>query len=314
MYNRIGPDSIVTISRHFIRPFGECKLWRKNTGYTGLDPIFNSFVKLYIMFLLFCFVFLSLLFQAWLLNVAAFVRSEYVCGEWELKKKKNILDIVFELSRIIMLESILLKIIMRVINNKCNIIFSRLFRIYILRFVRFCEHWVEIIISDRSQRGGKIFSKLLLPFSSNIRILKIYPAPLFSHLEIKVFLQVQLAHHLPLYYDFYHQRIRKKGIKFRMNLQVGDPDPDFTFLHVPPRDSRDGISYNDATREEDWNCLPKIFSFFFSLSLNKFAIKMFHPTIRKKGRRKIWNSKHYTSSIFQIFYLFSLIPRLQDPS
>lgn len=161
MYNRIGPDSIVTISRHFIRPFGECKLWRKNTGYTGLDPIFNSFVKLYVIFLLFCFVFLSLLFQAWLLNVAAFVRSEYVCGEWELKKKKNILDIVFELSRIIILESILLKIIMRAINNKCNIIFSRLFRIYILRFVRFCEHWVEIIISDRSQRGGKIFSKLL---------------------------------------------------------------------------------------------------------------------------------------------------------
>lgn len=144
------------------------------------------------------------------------------------------------------------------------------------------------------------------PPPSNIRILKIYPAPLFSHLEIKVFLQVQLAHHLPLYYDFYRQRIRKKGIKFRMNLQVGDPDPDFTFLHVPPRDSRDGISYNDATREEDWNCLPKIFSFFFSLSLNKFAIKMFHPTIRKKGRRKIWNSKHYTSSIFQIFlFIFS---------
>lgn len=197
-----------------------------------------------------------------------------ICAKWirvwrmRIKKKKNILDIVFELSRIIILESILLdvKIIMRVINNKCNIIFSRLFRIYILRFVRFCEHWVEIIISDRSQRGGKIFSKLLLPFSSNIRILKIYPAPLFSHLEIKVFLQVQLAHHLPLYYDFYRQRIRKKGIKFRMNLQVGDPDPDFTFLHVPPRDSRDRISYNDATREEDWNCLPKIFSFFFSLS------------------------------------------------
>lgn len=223
------------------------------------------------MFLLFCFVFLSLLFQAWLLNVAAFVRSEYVCGEWELKKKKNILDIVFELSRIIMLESILLKIIMRVINNKCNIIFSRLFRIYILRFVRFCEHWVEIIISDRFQRGGKIFSKLLpspssleYTHSQNISCSPIFPFGNKSFLASSV-----QAHHLPLYYDFYRQRIRKKGIKFRMNLQVGDPDPDFTFLHVPPRDSRDGISYNDATREEDWNCLPKIFSFFFlSLLIN----------------------------------------------
>lgn len=247
-----------------------------------------------------------------------------ICAKWirvwrmRIKKKKNILDIVFELSRIIILESILLdvKIIMRVINNKCNIIFSRLFRIYILRFVRFCEHWVEIIISDRFQRGGKIFSKLLpspssleYTHSQNISCSPIFPFGNKSFLASSV-----QAHHLPLYYDFYRQRIRKKGIKFRMNLQVGDPDPDFTFLHVPPRDSRDGISYNDATREEDWNCLPKIFSFFFSLSLNKFAIKMFHPTIRKKGRRKIWNSKHYTSSIFQIFYLFSLIPRLQDPS
>lgn len=113
-----------------------------------------------IPFVLFCFSFSSF--------PSLIVERCSICAKWirvwrmRIKKKKNILDIVFELSRIIILESILLKIIMRAINNKCNIIFSRLFRIYILRFVRF---WVEIIISDRSQRGGKIFSKLL-PSSS----------------------------------------------------------------------------------------------------------------------------------------------------
>lgn len=178
---------------------------------------------------------------------------------------------------------------MRVINNKCNIIFSRatLSNIYsqireILRTLS--GNYYIGSLSTGWKNIFETFTPLLLEYthSQNISCSPIFPFGNKSFLASSV-----QAHHLPLYYDFYRQRIRKKGIKFRMNLQVGDPDPDFTFLHVPPRDSRDGISYNDATREEDWNCLPKIFSFFFSLSLNKFAIKMFHPTIRKKERRKI---------------------------
>lgn len=55
------------------------------------------------------------------------------------------------------------------------------------------------------------------------------------------------------------------------------------------------MEYPIMTREEDWNCLPRIFSFF-----NKFAIEMFYPTIRKKGKFEIQN-------YIQI-YLFSLIP------
>lgn len=107
-----------------------------------------------------------------------------------------------------------------------------------------CRFVERKLLSNRSQSRWKIFSKLFTPriytFSKYIlRFLLRY----FLVEENKSFLASSVGVSIPL---LRFLSLRKKGIKFRMNLQVGGRSNVLRFLTF--REIRDGISYNDERR------------------------------------------------------------------
>lgn len=107
-----------------------------------------------------------------------------------------------------------------------------------------CRFVERKLLSNRSQSRWKIFSKLFTPriytFSKYIlRFLLRY----FLVEENKSFLASSVGVSIPL---LRFLSLRKKGIKFRMNLQVGGRSNVLRLLTF--REIRDGISYNDEGR------------------------------------------------------------------